>query len=103
MKGGNGNREGLGIGSAFHSTEVEVHSAGGLSVQICLILCFFWEKWKRKEVQSIYGGEGPNVSSRPLLRFVLVCGWPELAEAPCFSLGSDWSPFPPTQCLEWPH
>lgn len=34
---------------------------------------------------------------------VLVCGWPELAEPPRFRLGSDWTPFPPTQGLELPH
>lgn len=39
----------------------------------------------------------------PLLCFVMVRGWPELAEAPCFSSGSDWTPFPPTQGRELPH
>lgn len=75
----------------------------GFSVWICLTPCYFWERWKREEVQGIYQEEGQCVSSCPLLCFVMVCGWQELAEISCFSLGSNWTPCPPTQDLEWPH
>lgn len=50
--------------SAFRSAEAQV-LAGGFSVQICLVPCSCWEKWKRKEVQGIYEGEGLNVSLLP--------------------------------------